>query len=44
MDHWGRWLIVQTYLYPASGVQRTHVQLWRWRWVWERRLRAPFPD
>jgi hypothetical protein len=38
MDHLGRWLAVQTYLYPASGVQRTHVTVWRWTWIREREL------
>jgi hypothetical protein len=38
MDHVGRWLAVQTFLYPASGVRRTSVQLWRWSWTWTRPL------
>jgi hypothetical protein len=39
MDHWGRWLAVQTYLYPASHRQDTHVTVWRWSWTWSRKLR-----
>jgi hypothetical protein len=38
MDHLGRWLIVQTYLYPASGVRRICVQLGRLHWTWTRPL------
>lgn len=40
LDHLGRWLIVQTVLYPASDVAVTRVTVWRWSYKRVRPLRA----
>lgn len=41
MDHIGRWVMVQTFLYPASGVAVTHICVGRWC---VKRVRAMRPD
>ena len=39
IDHIGRWVCWQTWLYPASGVAVTTVQVGSWTWKRCRRLR-----
>lgn len=40
LDHLGRWVVVQTTLYPTSGIAVTRIGLWRWSWARVRPLTA----